>query len=230
MGNKRPVTGDKRWVDRRNTTRVDVGRAAMKDSRRGRETDMMKRTNRNGLVVLLACAAALGCGDGDDTSGDVADDAAADDHGAEIVTDDGGEDAADADADADVVPDVEDVPVDGSEDVPADVPPDVPVEGSEDVPPDVPSDVPVDAPPDVVEDVPSEGSFDHAGLDCASNPRKCTTSADCIAFSDYTTPDCCTCDPYNGLCAPREVPDCTCFVDPCMGRRAVCLSGECAIE
>jgi hypothetical protein len=77
---------------------------------------------------------------------------------------------------------------------------------------------------DVAPDVAADGGFS-----CEHTPRKCDTSADCLLYSDYTSPDCCTCDPYNVRCIPVEVPTCECFIDPCVGHAVDCVGGECVV-
>lgn len=67
------------------------------------------------------------------------------------------------------------------------------------------------------------------GVSCSDDPLWCETAAECTAFSDYTEPDCCSCDPYNVACVPMETPDCSCFVDPCLGRTADCVDNRCVV-
>ena len=161
------------------------------------------------------------------------------------------------DADDDVRLDVADTETTGevAADADADVTPETTPDVAPDVEPDALPDVVPDGLPDVVPDVEpethtethvetGEGSETHVeggeghdgtredagtGVSCDTDPLWCDTAADCTTFSDYTNPDCCSCDPYNVACVPAETPTCTCFVDPCLGHTADCVEGRCVV-
>jgi len=94
-------------------------------------------------------------------------------------------------------------------------------DGHEAAPPDTEPDAEPDVAPDVEPD-------DGAGF-CATNPVHCDSALDCVLFSDYTPPDCCSCDPYNAACVPVETPVCSCLVEPCLGHTADCVLHECVV-
>jgi len=205
-----------------------------------------------GLVLAaLVGSSGMACG-GDDADDDVRLDVADTETTGEVAAD------ADADVTPETTPDVApDVEPDALPDVVPDGLPDVVPDGLPDVVPDGLPDVVPDVEPETHTEThvetgegsethveTGEGSETHVeggegrdgtredagtGVSCDTDPLWCDTAADCTTFSDYTNPDCCSCDPYNVACVPAETPTCTCFVDPCLGHTADCVEGRCVV-
>jgi hypothetical protein len=62
-----------------------------------------------------------------------------------------------------------------------------------------------------------------------SAPGSCRTDADCRLFSDYCTGCDCRALPPGAPDPTCPGPGVQCFVNPCMGKIAVCKSGACAV-